>query len=234
MIHETPSGHNPLNAQDRGLIAPAWHTVVVVLLFVGLAVTGAMNRGSSSLTAPSASHGPLYISLIAAEIGLIYLIRWGLSKGSTPLSTIVGPMDRSPAAWVRDIMIAAALWAVWMGIQILTSRFTNSSPTISGLLPHGPIDSTLWIVVSVAAGIAEEFAFRGYLLRQFQAMTGSAPIALILQALVFSIAHGYEGLVACAGIALFGILFGIIALKAGNLRSCMIAHAWTDIAAGLI
>ncbi|MEO7368683.1 MAG: type II CAAX endopeptidase family protein [Gemmatimonadaceae bacterium] len=234
MIHETPSVHTPLNTQDRGLIAPASHTVFVVLLFVGLAVTGAMNRGSSSLTAPSASHGPLYISLIAAEIGLIYLIRWGLRKGKTPVSTIVGPMDRSLAAWVRDTAIAALLWGVWIGIQILASRFTHSSPTISGLLPHGPIDSILWIAVSVAAGIAEEFAFRGYLLRQFQAMTGSAPIALILQALVFSIAHGYEGLVACAGIAVFGILFGIVAQKAGNLRACMMGHAWADIAAGLL
>lgn len=53
MIQETGSGHNPLSAPGRGLIAPAWHTVVVVLLFVGLAVAGAMNRGSSSLTAQS-------------------------------------------------------------------------------------------------------------------------------------------------------------------------------------
>lgn len=211
-----------------------WHTAVVVLMFVGLAVAGAMNRGSTSLAAPSTSHGPLYISLIAAEIGLIYLIRWGLGKGKTPVSTVVGPMNPSVPAWVRDIVIAAVLWGVWMGIQILVGRFTHSSPAISGFLPHGPIDSTLWIVVSVAAGIAEELAFRGYLLRQFQAMTGSAPVALVLQALVFSIAHGYEGIAACASIAVFGILFGIVALKAGNLRACMIAHAWTDIAAGLI
>ena len=223
-----------MNEQRRELIAPAWHTALVVLLFVGMAIAGAMNRGSSSLTTASASHGPLYISLIAAEIGLIYLIRWGLSKGKTPVPTIVGPIDPSLASWVRDIVIAAVAWGVWMGIAIMVGRFAHSAPTISGLLPHGPIDSILWVGVSVAAGIAEELAFRGYLLRQLKAMTGSTPIALVLQALVFSIAHGYEGLAACASIAVFGILFGLVALNAGNLRACMIAHAWTDIAAGLI
>ena len=230
----TESGKNPTTPAHRQLIAPVWHTALVVLLFAGLAVAGAMNRGTTSLTAQSASHGPLYISLIAAEIGLIYLIRWGLSKNKTPVATIVGPTNPSTPSWIRDIIIAAALWTVWMALQFVASKFTHSSPAISGLLPHGPTDAALWVAVSVAAGIAEELAFRGYLLRQFQAMTGSAPVALILQALVFSIAHGYEGVAACVNIAVFGILFGIVALKLGNLRACMIAHAWTDVAAGLL
>lgn len=232
MSDNSISGHNP-TLPERRLIAPVWHNALVILLFVGLAVAGAINGGATSLRTPSASHGPLYISLIAAEVGLIYLIRWGLSKGGTKSSAIVGPMTPGISPWLRDAGIAAVLWAVWMGIQIFVHQFTKSSPTVSGILPHGPVDISLWILVSIAAGIAEEFAFRGYLLQQLKAMTGSAPVAVILQALVFSIAHGYEGIAACVNIAIFGILFGIVALKLKNLRACMIAHAWTDVAAGL-
>ena len=234
MTQDILSGNTPAQPGRDGLIAPVWHTALVVFLFVGLAVAGAINGDATALKTPSASHGPLYISLIAAEVGLIYLIRWGLGKGGTTSSAIVGPMAPGVSAWLRDAVIAAVLWGVWMGIQILVHQFTKSSPTVSGLLPHGPTDVSLWILVSVAAGIAEEFAFRGYLLKQFSAMTGSAPIAVILQALVFSIAHGYEGMAACVNIAIFGILFGLVALRLRNLRACMIAHAWTDIAAGLL
>jgi len=204
------------------------------MLFAGLAAAGAMNRGNTTLTAPSSSHLPLYVSLIAAEVGLIYLIRLGLSKGGSSLKDIAGPMSPSIPSWVRDILIAAVLWGAWIAIELVASRFVHSTPQISGLIPHGPTDGVIWIAVSVAAGVAEEITFRGYLLTQFHAMTGSVPVAVVLQALVFSIAHGYEGLAACASIGVFGLLFGVVALRAGNLRACIIAHAWTDIAAGLI
>lgn len=207
---------------------------MVVLLFVGLAVAGAMSKNSAALTQPVSSHGPLYLSLIAAEVGLIYLVRLGLSKGGSSIAEIAGKRDLSLPAWARDIIIAAVIWAVWMGIQALVGRFTHSQPSISGLLPNGSVDRMLWIGVSVAAGVAEELTFRGYLLRQFHALTGNAWVGLVLQAAVFSIAHEYEGLAACFSIGIFGILFGMVAMKTGSLRACIIAHAWTNIAAGLL
>jgi membrane protease YdiL (CAAX protease family) len=54
-----------------------------------------------------------------------------------------------------------------------------------------------------------------------------------LQALLFGVSHGYQGVDACARIALFGLLFGLIAIWRRNLRAGVVAHAWTDIAAGL-
>ena len=96
------------------------------------------------------------------------------------------------------------------------------------------MEGALWVLLSISAGFSEELAFRGYLQRQFTALTGRTSQALLLQAAVFGIAHGYQGLQACLAIALYGALFTLLALWRKSLRPGMIAHAWTDIASGLL
>jgi len=75
--------------------------------------------------------------------------------------------------------------------------------------------------------------FRGYFQQQFEAWTRSPSIALLLQAALFAVSHGYQGARACAKIAVFGVLFGLVALWRGSLRPGMIAHALTDIVGGI-
>jgi membrane protease YdiL (CAAX protease family) len=71
------------------------------------------------------------------------------------------------------------------------------------------------------------------LLTQFRALTRSTGVALVLQAVLFGVSHGYQGLRACVTISVYGLFFGALALMKRSLRPGMIAHAWTDIAAGL-
>jgi uncharacterized protein len=52
---------------------------------------------------------------------------------------------------------------------------------------------SLWILLSISAGICEEIVFRGYLQQQFQAATRSIVAAVILQGAVFGMAHTYQG-----------------------------------------
>jgi membrane protease YdiL (CAAX protease family) len=98
-----------------------------------------------------------------------------------------------------------------------------------GLLPQGILESLAWLPLALSAGFCEELAFRGYLQKQFQAITGSAWMAVLIQAIVFGIGHLYEGVGAVARITLFGVLFGLFALWRKSLRPGMIAHAWSDI-----
>ncbi len=64
---------------------------------------------------------------------------------------------------------------------------------------------------------------------QFQAITGSAGWAVLIQAIVFGIGHLYEGVDPVASITLFGVLFVLLALWQKSLRPGMIADAWSDI-----
>jgi membrane protease YdiL (CAAX protease family) len=121
-----------------------------------------------------------------------------------------------------------------MGVLAGWNAFFSSSTAVSVFTPpRRPVEVLLWIAVSISAGIAEEFAFRGYLQRQFGALTGSRWIALVLQSVLFGVAHSYEGWRAAVHIISFGLIFGLIAIWRKSLRPGIVAHAFTDIMAGL-
>jgi uncharacterized protein len=93
---------------------------------------------------------------------------------------------------------------------------------------------SMWILLSVTAGICEETVFRGYLQRQFMALTKSVPIGILLSAVAFGAAHSYQGLAGAARIGLQGALLGILANWRKSVRPGMIAHAWGDAFAGAL
>jgi len=108
----------------------------------------------------------------------------------------------------------------------------DHAKSIENLLPKGIMEITLWIALSISAGFCEELVFRGYLQRQFAALTRSNVTGLLLQATLFGVSHGYQGVAATVKIALFGIVYGFLALWRRSLRPGMIAHAWSDVWAG--
>jgi hypothetical protein len=50
---------------------------------------------------------------------------------------------------------------------------------------------------------------------------------------LFGVSHGYQGVEACVKIAIFGGLYGFLALWLGSLRPGMIAHGGSDILSGI-
>ena len=135
-----------------------------------------------------------------------------------------------------DTILAFGIWVLWKGILFTWARWLGPghAASISPLVPHGIAEGVLWVLLSITAGISEELVFRGYLQRQLTAFTGRTSLALLLQVTVFGIAHGYQGVQACLVIAIYGALFTLLALWRKSLSPGMIAHAWTDIAGGLL
>lgn len=148
------------------------------------------------------------------------------------LRDLVGGRWATPTAVIKDIALGAGLWAVWIGL--MNAHILGGPNAAQKLLPQGILESLAWLPLALSAGFCEELAFRGYLQKQFQAITGSAWWAVLIQALVFGIGHLYEGVGAVARITLFGALFGLFALWRKSLRPGMIAHAWSDIFGAII
>jgi membrane protease YdiL (CAAX protease family) len=219
-------------SSGRPLIAPIWHTIVFIAIFVALSVAGGFfqraARQHPQPAAPSNSAVPGYVSVLISEWLLVLYVRRGVHKRGVRLRDLVGGRWATPADVITDFALGAALWALWIGLQNphLLGGGTNAA---QGLLPQGILESLVWIPLALSAGFCEELAFRGYLQKQFRAITGSAALAVLLQAFIFGVGHFYEGIGAAARITLFGVLFGLLAVWRSSLRPGMIAHAWSDI-----
>jgi membrane protease YdiL (CAAX protease family) len=70
---------------------------------------------------------------------------------------------------------------------------TQASAYRAVTAPQDKTEAAAFLIVALTAGFVEEFVFRGYLQKQFQAFCGKVPVASTLQVLVFTQAILYQG-----------------------------------------
>lgn len=184
------------------------------------------------------SRVPLYVTQIAFEL-LLFLYVWllGLRVTRTPVRELIGGRWATLRDFWRDLRAAAIFWIIVAGVLVLLNRVVGQNETglraVRLLLPQGALEMGLWVIVCVTAGFCEEFVFRGYFQRQFQAITRRNGAAIVLQALIFGVAHGYQGVKGVIIIAVYGAMFGILAVVRKSLRPGMIQHTGQDIFSGI-
>ena len=226
-------------------IASTRHTLILLTAFGIFTVVAALqvqHGGASPTPGPPASHVALYLGAIAFEWFLFYGTLRGLKQAGTSVETLLGDRLRSKAAWGRALLLGAIAWPlillVAMGMKWVLAHFgldvdADNTRTVAHLGPHGLLEKVLWVLVSISAGICEEFVFRGYLMRQFAAWFGGWVPGLLLSAIVFGLGHAYQGIGPVLTIMVHGISFGLVALLSKSLVPGMFAHALEDVVAGL-
>ena len=207
-------------------VASTRHTIILALVFTLLAVAGGYADRSGTVTSAALTTRQalqLYVSALVIEWASVFYV-WKGTRRSVRLGDLVGGRWQRPADVLVDAVLAAGLWALWLGIQSVLP----GSHGAAALLPQRGVEKALWVLVALSAGFCEELVFRGYFQRQFHAFTGSVASAIGLQAFVFGIGHFYEGPWAVAKIMLYGALFGVLAAWRRSLRPGIIAHVWSD------
>lgn len=179
----------------RKLIAPLWHTIVFVLFIVGYTYYG-------RTTVPRiegmhlASKVPLYLLMIALELLLVsYVWFLGVKPAGGTFRGLIGGKWNTFGDVMRDIGVAFMFWLVvivmLVGLQISIGKSPQTAKAVFMLAPGSLPEVIVWVVLSATAGFCEEFIFRGYLQKQFLAITGSDAAAAAVQAVCFGIAHSY-------------------------------------------
>ena len=226
-----------LDLKNRSLIAPVWHTVVLLAVFAALTVLGWLAQRSARTYAASPVPPPrlvlLQIQAVIFEWATLAWVWFGVRRGGVRLGEIVAGRWPDVKSVLADILLGGGLWVLWIGISRVVNLFLGHAlDTIP--YPASLLEGSLAIVVAVSAGVCEEIVFRGYLQTQFRALSGSAAVAVFLQAVVFGVPHVYQGTRLATMAALYGILFGVLAFWRRSLRPGILAHAWSDIAARLL
>jgi len=215
-------------------VAPAWHTVVLLLALMGLSLAG--SRSQSLPFAGAYGRAPGYVLVMVVEWITIAFIWYGVSLRGFSLHDIIGGAWPRPLVVFRDLGIAVGFLIIASLILNGIGHLLKATPNeaIRNALPRSTIEMVLWVLLSLTAGFCEETIFRGYLQRQFAALTGSATGGIVLQGVAFGAGHGYQGWRYMLVIAVFGILFGLLVKWRHSLRPGMIAHALQDGVGGLL
>jgi uncharacterized protein len=229
------SSPTPSTSGHYRAVAGPVHTILV------LAVLGTWAFGSRILGRPLimglGSHPVrLYLLTAFAEWFMFALVMAGARFYGTSINALLGSRWRSGRQLLRDVGIAAAFWLISVALLWLLSLIWHFAPNgnVLSVLPHGIVEVIAWIGLAVTAGICEETIFRGYLQRQFIAVTHSVPAGILLSAAIFGVAHAYEGPRMILPIGLYGVMFGILSHWRRSIRPGMIAHAWHDALIGIV
>lgn len=225
----------PAPEAERRPIAGAWHTVVLVCILAGFSFASARSR---NLTPVSSRHGRYagYVQVMLLEWLMVGFVWYGIRRRGLGLRDLVGGKWNGIGAVVRDVAIAIGFLLVSGGILNGMAHLLKAVPNqaIRNLLPRDETEIALFLALAATAGFCEEIIFRGYMQRQFTAVTRSATGGILVQALAFGAGHGYQGWKYMVMIAVFGILFGLLAEWRRSLLPGMMAHALQDSVAGLL
>jgi hypothetical protein len=179
---------------------------------------------------------PNYLFVILFEWATVALIMWGLNRRGIRLSEVIGGRWTRGLDVLRDVGLGIAFIVIFGGtVQFLTQLLNVAPPpNMLKMLPQTRLELIAWVFVSLTGGFCEEVIFRGYLQRQLTALSHSVVIGIVLQALVFGLAHGYQGWKMMSLISLYGSCFGVLAHWRHSLRPGIIGHALQDTAGGFL
>jgi len=230
---------NPIQHTSRKrLLAPWWHTAIVVAVLLLLSLGG--SRGKHPLA--ERSRLPQYIWTMVWEWVMTGIIWLGIRK-RIRLRDLIGGRWATVEDFCLDVVFAGAFWGCAMfvlGVAAMLmhldhpGRLESMRKQIGFLRPDSNLELTVWYCVSATAGFCEEIIFRGYLQQQFAAIANSMLLGVLLSALVFGASHGYEGVPTMILLGIFGLMFGLLAWWRKSLRAGMMAHAWHDALVGSI
>jgi CAAX protease family protein len=224
----------PGKVQPYRLIASPIHLLLVLLLEGAIAYRGLIHIPHSR-SVPD--HVGSYLRTISQEWLVLAFVLAGVWLGGTSLLTVLGQRWRSPRQFLYDLGIGVAFLIVPFLVVAIVGQLLGmkqDNRDIQFLLPHGRLETALWVFIAVSAGICEEAVFRGYLQLQFIALTRSAPLGILLSAMSFGLVHSYQGFPRAAVIAIGGVLSGALAFWRKSVRPGMFAHTLQDLLALLV
>src|SRR5260370_21362199 len=173
----------PPASKGKKLIAPVWHTVLIVAMILVNSYAA-----SSQLSANVQHRGRivLYLSTIVTQFLLLLLVWFGLWLKKTKLRELIGGRWNSVEAFLLDVAIAAGFWVVsaliLVGVKLalgLASLNVSHSAeqvkqAIGSITPRTVAELAAFVFVAVSGGIFADMLFPGYVTPQVRPITGTA------------------------------------------------------------
>ena len=229
--------HSPA-AERIGYFRFALQILTVALAYImGAAILTAPALLMGEPTTERTSFWAALSSPAGALAGVFVAWLWLRKSGRFKEAMGLVPMDSTK----RMLALAALATGVTIAIFQIGGNASEAmgleSPAVDsviGLATASPALFALWIVgvAWIGAGFGEEVLWRGFLMDRLQHLPGiggSMPVALVVQAIIFGLAHFYQGWSGVLITGCVGLLMGWIRLTSrGSIWAAVIAHGAVD------
>lgn len=230
------AGSKPVGAQDsRQPVATGIHTLAL-LATLGVWAYFSRSHANEMRTVEAPNHMSMYLRTMLFEWVMFAFVYYGIRARGVTLRDLVGPRWSTASKVLIDVGIGLGFYAVSALALTLTGRLlhdTSSLEVVRFMAPNGPVEMAMWMGLSLTAGICEETIFRGYLQRQFIGWTKIPSLGIVASGAIFGAVHIYQGTKHAVGIAILGILLGVLAAWRRSLKPGMISHAVQDTLGGI-
>lgn len=221
----------------REAIAPWWHSVLVLVALGGLFISAWHQNGYPNAHIPGmSSRLSSYLTIMPAEWFLVFLIWLGIRRRGVTVASLVSGGWETPGSFFKDLGLGVGFIAVIIALEQALFFLLHASPD-SGLertMPKTVLELAIYLILSVTGGFCEELIFRGYLMRQFSAWTGSSALGIVLQGVLFGLGHAYYGGKLMLIIMVHGCLLGLLTYWRKSLRPAMLAHGMQNVLGGVV
>jgi membrane protease YdiL (CAAX protease family) len=233
---------DPPSQKSGQLIAPLWHTILFIVILFANSYLTAITLPKLAVGASPKHRAFEYLFTIGWELVLLLIVWFGIRLRGVTIRELIGGRWQRVEDFLIDVGIGVggivAAYVVVGVVSILLGlakpeRVAEARKLADMLAPDSLKLLALFILLSAFAGIIEEILFRGYLQKQFAAITGKVYLGVIIQAAIFGLGHGYEGWQRMIAIFFLGSFFGLLAWLRKSLRPGMMTHAMFDSLQGI-
>ncbi len=178
----------------------------------------------------------LYLSTIVFQWLAVAIAGWrawahgfgwaDLGLGRPTVSLIIGGL-------VGSAVLAGLQWLNLRRMGKASARVQNLRALGEKILPRTRTELVSFLALAVTAGICEEFLYRGFAVAAFSRTGLPAWLVIFVTAVLFGLAHLYQGRGGLFGTMILGTLFGAIRIAYASLAPVMLSHAAIDVVAGI-
>ncbi len=214
--------------------APLWHSITLAAL---IALPMLIRPGGHSILWAIREDTLLsyYVLFLMYLFYAAFAVFGFTLNGTDPIAFFRAQFPKNRSLW-QDIILGLGVGFLGLTLSIAISlvvRMFAGIPPPSAIgreaIPDDALGFSAELIAGCAAGVNEELVYRGYFFQQISFWTRRFGLSLVLQSILFGLAHGpdYEPAQFFTAVGC-GLLFGWVAFKRKSLVPGIIAHAWMN------
>lgn len=181
-------------------------------------------------------------SLTLALLAGIVLLSWhahGRPFAEMGFRPPTSSPDKDNAILLTLVLVVVYATDLWRGVR-RAHRHREERTEMLGrtpFLPRHVRELPLYVLMCASAGVFEEIIYRGFMVTYFlpepNGRSGWPWLAVTVPALLFGMAHHYQGWEAMGKVILLSMLLALVFILGGSLGWVMAVHFAIDLGAGL-